>query len=163
MGNVLSIYRTRFSIQSITIKRKSWSSPVHGLLFKTGLHFLWLNEPFALFCLLYIQKSSLNKSPWGRGLCDSNLKLNPGMKWHLKLNYTFVYRKVDWLNALGPPRFPRVAKIIIEKLWLYNICLLLSVRVQSGLPWEPSLPSCSQCCPPDLIYSFIYWWFPSSK
>lgn len=145
------------------LKESPGLPPIHGLLFKTGLHFLGLSELFVLFCFFCIQKSSLNKSPQGKGLCDSNLKLNPGMKWHLKLNYMFVYRKVVWLNALGLPRFPCVAKMILEKLWLCNICLLPFVRVQSGLPREPSPTSCSRCCPSDFICPFIYRGAPCSK
>lgn len=142
------------------LKESPCPPPIHGLLFKRGLYFC---ELFVLFCFLCIQKSSLNKSPRGRGLCDSNLKPNPGTKWHLKLNYVFVYRKVDWLNALGLPRFSCVAKMILEKLWLCNICLLLFVRVQSGLPGEPSPTPCSRCCPSDFFSPFIYWGAPCSK
>lgn len=79
------------------------------------------------------------------------------MKWHLKLNYVLVYRNVDWLNALGLPKFSCVAKMTLEKLWLCNICLLLFIHLQSGLPRIRgiSMTCHSQCCPSDFVSSYI--------
>lgn len=45
--------------------------------------------------------------------------------------------------------------MILEKLWFCNICLLLFIHVQSGLPGNLYLTSCSQCCPSDFVSSFI--------
>lgn len=127
------------------LKESPGPPQVHCLLFKTGLYFLGLSELFVLFCFLCIRKTSLNKSPRGRGPYESNLKLNPGMKWHLKLNYVFVYRKVDWLNALGLPRFPCVAKRIFKKYCgcVTSVCsrLLVSSLVCQERPPRPPAAS----------------------
>lgn len=86
---------------SLLLLKESPGSLIHCLLLKAG--FCVIDEIFVFFCFFCIQRSPLKKSPQGRGLCDSNLKLTPGIKLHLKLIHIFVYRNVDCLNALGLP------------------------------------------------------------
>lgn len=53
--------------------------------------------------------------------------------------------------------------MILEKFWFCNICLLLFIHVQSVLPGNPSMTSCSQCCPSDFVSSFICQGCPGSE
>lgn len=119
---------------SLLLLKESPGSLIHCLLLKAG--FCVIDEIFVFFCFFCIQRSPLKKSPQGRGLCDSNLKLTLGIKLHLKLIHIFVYRNVDCLNALGLP--------VLLKWFLKNCGCATSACSYSFMeipPWPP--PACA--------------------